>query len=183
MKIKHLCFTFCALMMATQVAAGSLANRPYLAARAGFDNIQLKADSEKEDKTAFAFLIGLGLRLRSFRAEIEWTDMMRSRLKSVRLEQQRYMLQTYYDLPIRSAFRPYLNLGAGAAYTEVSDSGKKDDRTGFAWNAGAGLGVNVTRSLSVDIGYRYVDSGKPKLFNTKVKARSHEGYLGTRFSF
>ena len=55
----------------------------------------------------------------------------------------------------------------------------------YTWNIGAGLGLNVTRHLSFDLGYRYIDAGKPKFFKDadSVKIRNHEGYFGIRYTF
>ena len=164
-----------------------------MAIKGGAENTHFKADGEKEHDTSFAFLMAFGVRVKSFRAEFEWANISRNRLKHgpkerTSYDQQRYMAQFYYDFPLRSAFRPYLNVGAGAAYTDVSyryyNTHDTDNDTTVAWNAGAGLGINVTRAWSFDLGYRYVDSGKLKAFDdATVKVRSHEGYMGIRYTF
>ncbi|MBQ7412919.1 MAG: porin family protein [Alphaproteobacteria bacterium] len=180
-------FIVAALLLTTHVANAALVNGPYIGLHAGADNWHFKADGAKEHDTRFAWMMALGARLKSFRAEIEWANVTRAHIDDVKAEQQRYMLQLYYEVPFRSAFRPYLNVGAGAAYTEVkaknTSLSRSSDETTFAWNGGAGITVNVNRALSFDFGYRYIDSGKPKFFDSSVRMRHHEGYIGTRYTF
>ena len=182
MKLKKILIVLGMLALVSPVSA-ELANRPYLALRAGGEKLAIKGNGAKDDKAVFDWVIGLGTRLNHFRLELEWNSTGKAKYDTAKVNQQRYMLQGYYDLPIRSAIRPYLNLGAGAAYTEVEINREKDDQTKFAWNAGAGIGINVTRFLSFDVGYRYVNGGKPKLLNVGVKTSAHEGYVGARASF
>lgn len=182
MKIKKLALLLGLALLASPVSA-ELANRPYLALRVGGEKLAIKGNGAKDDKAVFAWTIGLGTRLNHFRLELEWDSTTKAKYDTAKVNQQRYMFQGYYDLPIRSAIRPYLNLGAGAAYTEVEIGRETDDKTTFAWNAGAGIGINVTRFLSFDIGYRYINAGKPKLFDVGVKTYAHKGYVGARASF
>lgn len=174
-------------------ASAALRNGPYLAGRVGADYIQYRFEDEKENDTRFMWDMALGVRLKNIRGEFEWANTPNSRLKEegfdFEAEQQRYMLQLYYDFPIRSALRPFVNVGAGASYIEVTTddngSSNSDDDTTFTWNVGAGLGLNVTRHLSFDLGYRYIDAGKQKFFKDadSVKIRNHEGYFGIRYTF
>ncbi len=174
-------------------ASAALKNGPYIASRIGADYIQFKSAGKEENDTRFIWDLALGARLKKFRGEIEWVDVPRSHIKEkdydFEMEQQRYMLQLYYDFPIRSAIRPFVNVGAGASYAEVTSKGygisKSDDDTTFTWNAGLGFGVNVTRHLSFDLGYRYIDAGKPKFYSVSdsLKVRNHEGYFGIRYTF
>ena len=180
-------------LLVSSGASAALRNGPYLTVRNGLDYTQFKYSGEKESDTSYMWDIAFGVRLKNFRPEIELVDVPRYHLRKegldTEIEQQRYMLQFYYDLPIRSALRPFINLGAGASYIDVtskdlgvSESG--DDIT-FTWNAGLGLGLNVTRHLSFDLGYRYIDAGKAQFFkgSESVKVQNHEGYFGVRYTF
>lgn len=80
----------------------------------------------------------------------------------------------WFDLPAMGRWRPYLGLGAGLArnhmgpmtyefpglgpgdYTRVGGA----SRTDFAWFAGAGVTVTLTRMLRLDLGLRYSDLGE-----------------------
>ena len=190
MKKTLLCITF---LLLSSSASAALRNGPYLAGRVGADYIQFRTEDEKENDTCFMWDVAFGARLKNFRGEIEWANTPRSHLKNeymdIETEQQRYMLQLYYDFPVRSAVRPFVNVGAGASYIELSskdyDLPETVDDTTFSWNVGAGLGLNVTRHLSFDLGYRYIDLGKPKFYKDaeSVKIRNHEGYFGIRYTF
>lgn len=180
-------------LMISSGAMAALRNGPYITGRMGVDNIQFKAEGEKEKDTRMMWDVALGVRVKNVRGEIEWANTTRSHLKEegvdVKTEQQRYMLQLYYDFPIRSALRPYINVGAGASYVELNSKdeyfSESGDDTAFTWNAGLGLGLNVTRHLSFDLGYRYIDAGKFRFFKDadSVKIRNHEGYFGIRYTF
>ena len=190
--MKKTLFLIICLLVSTSASA-VLQKGPYIAGRAGLDYTQLKSAGEKENDTSFMWDMALGIRLKNVRGEIEWVNTPRSHLEKegldTKIEQQRYMLQLYYDFPIRSALRPFVNLGAGASYIEVKSKdvnfSETADDTTFTWNAGLGLGLNVTRHLSFDLGYRYIDSGKPKFFKEadSVKFKNHEGYFGVRYTF
>ena len=180
-----------ALSLSTGAFADNLVNGPYVAGHVGFDYTDYKAKGSKtEDDTRFAWDMALGLRVRSLRAEVEWANTTRSHLKTSRTEQQRYMAQFYYDFPLRSVIRPFLNVGAGAAYTETTyrpknKVSKHSDDTTFCWNAGAGLGLNLNRYFSFDVGYRYIDAGRPNFGKgiPATKITHHEAYTGLRVTF
>ena len=183
---------FIGLLLASSVAcAGEYRNGPYVAGHIGFDATSYKAGGEKENQTRMLWDVALGARSRSVRAEFEWANTTRAHIEDAYIEQQRYMGQFYYDIPLRpSAVRPFLNAGLGMAYTELSSlkgNGKreKSDKSTFCWNVGAGLGINVNKWLSFDLGYRYIDAGRPKFFDAEegTKIRHHEGYTGVRVTF
>lgn len=182
------------LMMLAGQASAALKNGPYMALRAGSTHLTTKADKMKESDTVFAGITALGIRLKSVRFEAEWTSNTRAHIKdtttssSTKYSTQRYMFQTYYDLPFRSVIRPYLNAGIGATYADLAYKTRRteetDSDTTFTWNVGAGLGLNITKRISFDLGYRYIDSGKPQFFDGEsIKLRAHEGYAGARFNF
>ena len=187
--MKKLLFLLAALTISSTVQAANLTNGPYLAGHVGFDYTDYKAGDVKDDDTRFAWDVAFGVRVRNVRTEAQWANTTRGSIKDTDVEQQRYMAQFYYDLPIRSVVRPFLNAGLGAAYTEITykngNKKKTADDTTFCWNVGAGIGINVTRYFSFDIGYRYIDAGRAKFKKEadSMRARSHEGYAGVRFTF
>lgn len=67
----------------------------------------------------------------------------------------------YFDLmPYNRWFVPYLGGGIGFAITDFDRHGvaspvMADSGFGFAWQAAAGVGIQVSRSSMLDIGYRY----------------------------
>jgi len=105
----------------------------------------------------------------------------------------------YIDLGTWYHVTPYIGLGAGAAYTDVSgysspgappftgDTEKK--RWGFAWAAMAGFAVPISRNMMVDVGYRYLNIGDVKTASDAFGAMTfknvagHEFRVGLRWNF
>ena len=81
----------------------------------------------------------------------------------------------YYDWKNDSAFTPYV--GAGVGYGWVNrDLGA--DRSGLAAGLSAGVAVDLTSNIAVDVGYRFRD--------TMIKGSNpleHQVTAGIRFSF
>jgi opacity protein-like surface antigen len=66
---------------------------------------------------------------------------------------------------------PVRDRGVGIAINEVSTTDNvskgSDDSINLAWQAGGGLSYEISRYVSVDVGYRYLDMGKQD-FNLKL---------------
>jgi opacity protein-like surface antigen len=81
----------------------------------------------------------------------------------------------YYDFANDSAFTPYV--GAGLGYGWVNrDIGT--DRSGLAYGLTAGVAVDLTTNMAIDVGYRFRD--------TMIKGSDpyeHAIVAGVRFSF
>ena len=82
-----------------------------------------------------------------------------------------FLANVIFSYPIRRTLLvPYLGAGLGGSFTSFSTDGFGDTATGvfgtesdvvFAWQAFAGLRVNVNRDMSVGIGYRYLTTMNP----------------------
>ncbi len=98
---------------------------------------------------------------------------------------QRIMANAYIDINASRYVRPYIGGGIGTAFYTVKndDIDMKETGNNFAWNAGAGVGVKLTRNLTFDTGYRYVDMGTVELDNQDMQFSAHEAYAGLRFLF
>lgn len=90
-------------------------------------------------------------------------------------------------VPIGAMFTPYVTAGVGCAYNKVgklnssfvdtsngipqplmgSESPGKNTNN-FAWNAGAGVKVQINKSFDLDLGYKYIDLGKVKIEETSL---------------
>ena len=75
-------------------------------------------------------------------------------------------LNAYWDIHNDTAFTPYIGGGIGLAMINedyststmtLSDTG--NTTTNFAWNIGAGVAVNLTDNLLLDVMYRYENYG------------------------
>jgi opacity protein-like surface antigen len=111
------------------------------------------------------------------------------------------MFNAFFDIRNPSPVTPYIGGGIGFATLNLSDTFGTDANTGFrtrlydsdndtvfAYQAGAGLEIALTRMLSLDLGYRYFGTAKAK-FNrntstvTEMKFESHNASVGLRVKF
>jgi outer membrane autotransporter protein len=81
----------------------------------------------------------------------------------------------YFDLKNDTAFTPYV--GAGVGYGWVSGP-LYPGNNGLALGVNAGVSVDMTSNLAVDIGYHYRNIG-----STAPKIDEHQVTAGLRFKF
>lgn len=105
------------------------------------------------------------------------------------------MVNGYYDFKMVSPIvYPYLGVGIGGARDSLKvtdDVGTvlDDDKFVFAYQAAAGVAYNVTKELTLDLGYKYFATTKPEFEESaggakaKVEYMSHNIFLGVRYSF
>jgi opacity protein-like surface antigen len=98
----------------------------------------------------------------------------------------------YWDIFTWGRVTPYVGGGIGFAHHSVESvvlpAGISDGTyTDFAWNVQAGLAIDLTYNLSLDIGYRYSDLGQarsgsgPTMFVEDIA--THDIRIGLRYSF
>jgi opacity protein-like surface antigen len=111
------------------------------------------------------------------------------------------MFNVFFDMRNPSPVTPYIGGGIGFATLYLDDTYGTDTTTGyrervyhsdddtvFAYQAGAGLEIALTRMLSLDLGYRYFGTAKAK-FNrntstvSEMKFESHNASVGFRVKF
>ncbi|NTW83553.1 MAG: porin family protein [Chlorobiaceae bacterium] len=99
-----------------------------------------------------------------------------------------FMANAYYDINTGSDIQPYLMAGLGAAHIKADDDPVTSppwlDETYFAWQLGAGIGCKVSKTVTIDLGYRYL---KPEgircdYHNSDVKWETHNIMAGIRVS-
>jgi len=67
-----------------------------------------------------------------------------------------FMANGYIDLGMNgSVVEPYVMAGAGVANVTLSDEGEDEGDTVFAYQLGAGVGIQATPNVVLDLGYRY----------------------------
>lgn len=92
------------------------------------------------------------------------------------------MANAYYDFDAGSGVMPYIMGGLGMAHVDLSWADDGEDV--FAWQIGAGLGIKVADSTTLDLGYRYL---KPNSFDTHGlgdgELECHNVMLGLRYQF
>jgi len=101
---------------------------------------------------------------------------------------QTLFLNAYFDFDTGTQFTPYVGAGLGLAFINTKgkfrgsgdDSGDEQDFgryefnlstksrtvTNFAWNIGAGVGYEIDKNWTVDLGYRFVGLGSVKTKNS-----------------
>ena len=84
------------------------------------------------------------------------------------------LFNLYLDLPVHRGITPYVGAGIGFAVHDVGDATfrngavvtvKGGTETDFAWALMGGVGIDVGRGITLDIGYRYADLGDIKIDN------------------
>jgi len=177
------------LMACPTFAAKPLRSGLYVGAKTGAMRVGMKRDTEKKDDVVFPFALSLGLRIRQFRVEAEYSFATKAKNGHYSQETDTAMAQMYYDVPFKSTIRPFANFGIGRHRTSIKEektltnNGFKEKRKGWMWNAGAGVTWNITNAVNVDLGYRYLDIGKLKTQNGTIKTQHHFVYIGWRYVF
>ena len=94
-------------------AAHPLRSGVYVNTKAGLMRTGMKRDGEKKDDVVFPFALALGLRLRHFRIEAEYTFATTAKRDNYEQQTDTIFGQIYYDVPFKSAIRPFFNVGMG----------------------------------------------------------------------
>jgi opacity protein-like surface antigen len=80
----------------------------------------------------------------------------------------------YFDIDTSTLVTPYVGAGLGMAFVTSNFKGRDDEdgewvrivgaktKTNFAWNVGAGVGLDFTDNITLDVGYRFVGLGSAK---------------------
>lgn len=77
------------------------------------------------------------------------------------------MFNAYYDLERESFYTPYIGVGMGGAHVALDDGGVKANDDVLAYQATLGVAVHVTRSMALDLQYRFFYTTEAEL-NTGV---------------
>jgi opacity protein-like surface antigen len=81
----------------------------------------------------------------------------------------------YFDFANDTMFTPYV--GAGLGYGWVNGKGAPD-KSGLALGAAAGIAVDLTSNLAIDVGYRFRD-----IAVKGADTMEHQATIGMRFKF
>ncbi len=82
----------------------------------------------------------------------------------------------YLDFANDTMFTPYV--GAGVGYGWVNGNGGAADKDGLALGLAAGVGVDLTSNLTIDVGYRFRD-----IMVSGADTKEHQATVGKRFKF
>lgn len=174
---------------------------PYVAARLA--RVEVKNDittidyKEKinDDQFGYRFAAGVMVPLcgglaESVRAEVEYGLLNKTHnvvaRNTVQSQLQTAFANFYYDLDTGTSVTPYVGVGVGYARIAEDTNGAESNEDNFAYNVGAGVSVNLTYNMDVEVGYRFTDYGKIKDRNPEYAKRnydSQEVLLGLRYTF
>lgn len=193
------------------IAAGHRANNMDASARPGIGRFVAGDERQRFVTGAVGFGYAYG---NGWRTEAEYTlrrsdtytsgsSLFATSFNNHDVSSQRLMLNVYRDLTLAQGWTVYGSAGAGLARItsggwQGNESRRYDSatRTGLAWSMGAGVSYAASQSMTLDLGYRYVDMGSTESgWNTFANARglqdekmrldlaSSEIHLGARWAF
>lgn len=96
-----------------------------------------------------------------------------------------FMVNGYYDFDTSSGIKPFVMGGIGMASLaiESSDIGADEDDQVFAYQVGAGIGIDLSKQATLDLSYRYMGTSDPDFNGTEATYDSHNFLAGMRFNF
>jgi len=193
-----------AAFVATGVEAG-VKVRPYVSAKAGYNWVSMNGREVGSTKIAgtdhvLSGSVAAGVKVCAFRAEVEFNKWANAKDKeplggsvaSSKLQQRSLMFNGYFDVPTKTAIRPYAMAGLGISrvrgkYAVDGATLGKDGDTNLAFQAGAGVGYNLTKNWTLDVGYRFVNNGHVRANidggEVKYQAKNHQILAGLRYTF
>lgn len=157
---------------------------------------------------AIGYDLGEAFGMFGARGELE-VGMMRNDTKSLTVGATKYsggasrgatdstygLLNAYVDAHL-GAFKPYIGAGLGLGYTRFNNHGftagattvvLDDEAVGFAWQASAGVGVQIEEGVVLDVGYRYLSlpgaSVKSGAVGNKVDTTAQQVMMTLRYGF
>jgi opacity protein-like surface antigen len=105
------------------------------------------------------------------------------------------LVNAYVDAHV-GVFKPYLGVGLGLAHTRLRNHGVNapgtvialdDGGFSFAWQASAGVGLQIEEGVTLDVGYRYLRMEQVGLragtIGNDVSVGNHQISVGLRYGF
>ena len=96
----------------------------------------------------------------------------------------------YFDIKNSSPITPYVGAGiglsrvyAGAASVNGIRIWEEDDDLVFAYQIAAGVGFDISKDVTVDLGYKYFATSDPQFELLKADYSSHNFMAGIRLNF
>lgn len=104
------------------------------------------------------------------------------------------LFNTFGEYRESAPWLPYIGVGAGVARVRLDNVSVlggtvvDDEDTVFAWQLGAGIGLQAFRHLAFDLGYRYFQAHQPEFTDKdgvafQTRYRTHSVLLGARLMF
>lgn len=209
--MKKLLLTSAAVLAVFTSAANAADVTPYASVKAVMSFTDGKAkfaegDNEKDKLKNFGGDVAVGAKMGAVRAELAYTYLAKDD-KTRRDEDgsykseisgQSFMLNGYYDIENPTIFKPYVGAGVGMAkmkykFKDTYPDYPEDNETNthsknkFAYSLMAGVGAEIMKNVTVDVGYRYTDYGSfsKTVEDGKLKfdTKAHQILAGVRYNF
>ncbi|MBO4480354.1 MAG: porin family protein [Alphaproteobacteria bacterium] len=183
--MKKILLTSVSVAMATFASNATV--RPYVSAHIGYTNANLivtdRVDHNLQgewlgDKFAFDVSGAFGIKYDlskslALRGELEYDYVEGAKNSEMDdpwwWRSHTVLANAYIDVKTMSVFTPYFSIGAGYQFIHHNNFYINDSTlSALAWQIGCGIAYNVTNTLSVDLGYRYLTS------TASVKASGHD---------
>ena len=174
-------------------ASAALHSGIYVGLTGGASIMRSKINKKMEKDTTFVSTLALGGRVGSMRGALEIMMNTKADYKGanekISYHASALSTQIYYDVPVRSMFRPFFNVGIGLYGSEIKGEPDVSTRNNkFMWNVGTGVSLAISRSTNVDLGYRYVRFAKETYKdgngnNIPIETEVHQIYAGYRYVF
>lgn len=154
-----------------------------------------ESESDKANKNIGGITVGYGLNFgKGLRSDVEYTYNLDAKFGDDKVKSMSLMLNGYYDIATGTQWTPYVQLGLGVARSEIKFAAEEDDDESysvkgnkFAYQAGFGVGYEITKELKLDAGYKYANYGKIKESDEWGKEEyensMHTVSIGARYAF
>lgn len=169
--------------------------------------------SKKAPKGSLVYQAGIGYKInQNFRTDftLQYAEMKHKARASAslvtwktkqKIKNLTGFLNAYGQIEVQKLFYPYITAGIGFSRNKVGDfyqifpNGqsiifKGKNKTGLAWNVGAGVQLTVYKNFALDVGYRFSDLYKIKIQDLdednrggSQKVRGHEGLISLIYQF
>jgi opacity protein-like surface antigen len=104
------------------------------------------------------------------------------------------MVNAYFDFKNQSRFTPFIGGGIGMAQVSIEDLKigalpiADDDDTVFAYQLIGGVGISVTKAVTLDLVYKFTATADPEFTDVtgvpfEAEYQSHNIMAGVRFNF
>ncbi len=159
----------------------------FFGARAGAEKYLIKNTSDQldEGRTGFFAAGFVGYHASFFRFEGEYTYFPERSFqgKQMKANTQMVMGNLYFSPPMRFFIQPYVMGGAGVSLHKLEQSEVSKKTNAFSWQIGAGLELELSENVFLDVGGRWLNLGDAKLNSKKYSVDGYSYYGGLRFEY
>ncbi len=90
-----------------------------------------------------------------FRADVTFDGAVDYNYFGVDVDAYSVMVNGYVDFPLGDMIKPYIGGGIGYGWVEANGFGFSADDDGLALGGMAGVAVEITQNMAIDVGYKF----------------------------